>query len=398
MDIFSVFQLVGGLALFLYGMNVMSSSLEKLAGSRLEKTLEKLTGNPFKGFMLGLLVTAVIQSSSATTVMVVGFVNSGIMTLTQSVAVIMGANLGTTVTAWILSLTSLSSENFLIQMCKPDSFTPILAIIGVVMIMRSQKSKKRYTGEIFVGFAILIYGMTTMSSVFQNVPELKNVFTMFQNPLLGIFTGLALTAIIQSSSASVGIVQTLAASGAVSFSAAIPILLGANIGACISALLSSIGANKKAKQAAFVHLYFNVIGKTTVYILFVILNSILHFSFMSQTPSSADIAIIHSVYSIAAVLLFMPFRKLFVKLVKLTVRESGREDEFAYLDDRFFKTPSYAVAKCNEMAVDMADLTKANLSEAISMLSRFENKKAAEIDGNESKLDIYEDKLGSYLL
>lgn len=398
MDVFSIFGLVGGLALFLYGMNIMGASLEKLAGSRLEKTLEKLAGNPVKGFLLGLFVTAVIQSSSATTVMVVGFVNSGIMTLTQSVGVIMGANVGTTVTAWILSLTGLESENFLIRMCKPDSFTPILAIIGVIMIMRGKNSKKRYIGEIFVGFAVLIYGMNAMSAVFKDVPELGNILTVFQNPIVGILTGFALTAIIQSSSASVGILQTLAASGAVSYSAAIPILLGQNIGACTSALLSSIGANKKAKQAAFIHLYFNVIGKTTVYILFMVINHFVQFSFLSLAPSPVDIAVIHSIYSIAAVCLFMPFQKLFVKLAKFTVRESGREDEFAYLDDRFFNTPSYAVEKCNEMTIDMAALTQKTLAEAIGLLSKYDNKKAAEIEANESKLDIYEDKLGSYLL
>ena len=403
MDIISIFTLVGGLAFFLYGMNVMGSSLEKLAGGKLERVLEKLTNNPFKGALLGALVTGIIQSSSATTVMVVGFVNSGLMSLKQAVGVIMGANIGTTITSWILSLMGIESTNLLVRLFKPDSFAPILAFIGIILLMTNKKGNKRHIGEILVGFGVLIFGMTTMSDVFSVVPQFSNALTMFSDvpywgPILGILVGLVVTCIIQSSSASVGILQAISLSGGLTYATVIPILLGQNIGTCVSALISSIGANKKAKQAALVHFYFNLIGKSFVLIIFYILNYFIQFKFMSMTAGPVEIAIAHSAYSIFAVLLFFPFQKWFVKLAEISVKDKDKTTEFAVLDERFFATPGFAVEQCNNMAIKMAELVKETLFESIEMLSKYDPKKVLLLEEKEEKIDLYEDKLGSYLV
>ena len=308
MDLFSILTLIGGLALFLYGMNAMGDGLAKVSGGKLEKILENLTSNPIKAVLLGAGVTAVIQSSSATTVMVVGFVNSGIMKLSQAVGVIMGANIGTTITSWILSLTGIQSDNFIIQMFKPTSFSPVLAIVGVIFILFINDSKKKDIGTIFIGFAILMYGMDMMSSAVKplaEVPEFTNLLLKFSNPLLGVIAGALLTAVIQSSSASVGILQALCLTGAVPFSAAIPIIMGQNIGTCITAILSAIGAKKNAKRAAAVHLYFNLIGTVIFMTVFYLINAVVGFSFFHQAATPAGIAVIHSVFNVTATIILL---------------------------------------------------------------------------------------------
>ena len=319
MDFFGVLTMLGGLALFLYGMETMGNGLEKLSGGRLERILEKLTSNPIKAVLLGAGVTAIIQSSSATTVMVVGFVNSGIMKLTQAVGIIMGANIGTTVTSWLLSLTGIESGNFFVQLLKPTSFSPVLALIGVCFIMFSKKEKKKDAGTIMIGFAILMTGMETMSGAVKplaNVPEFTGILTMFSNPVLGMIAGAVLTAIIQSSSASVGILQALCATGAVNFSTALPIIMGQNIGTCVTAMLSGIGASKNAKRAALVHLYFNIIGTVIFMIVFYTINAVVHFSFLDTAANAMGIAVIHSSFNIAATIMLLPFGNSLVKLAE----------------------------------------------------------------------------------
>ena len=310
MSIFNIFVLLGGLAMFLYGMDVMGKSLEQTAGGRLQVILSKMTSSPLRGLLLGLAVTAVIQSSSATTVMVVGFVNSGLMDLYQAVGVIMGANIGTTATSWILSLASLEGDSLLVQLLKPSTFTPVLAAVGVVIVLFSKKEKQRDWAQVLLGFAVLMFGMETMSSAVEPLasdPAFMRLFTMFQNPLLGLAAGAVLTAIIQSSSASVGILQALAATGAVSWGAAVPIIMGQNIGTCVTALLSSVGAQRNAKRAALVHLYFNIIGTAIFMAVFYGLDALVGFSFLGQAVSAAGIAVVHSVFNVFATLVLLPF-------------------------------------------------------------------------------------------
>lgn len=324
MDIFNVLSLLGGLAMFLYGMNVMGDGLAKTAGGKLEKILEKLTSTPIKGVLLGAAVTGVIQSSSATTVMVVGLVNSGIMKLRQAVGIIMGANIGTTVTSWILSLTGIQSDNIFINMLKPSSFSPILAVTGIIFLMFTKSEKKHDIGGILLGFTVLMFGMEMMSGAvapLKDVPEFTNILTMFSNPFLGMLVGMLITAIIQSSSASVGILQALCATGAVSFGTAIPIIMGQNIGTCVTALISCIGTKKNAKRAAFVHLYFNIIGTVVFMVVFYTVNSFVHFQFLNDSANAAGIAVVHSVFNVAATLLLLPFSGGLEKLATLTVRE-----------------------------------------------------------------------------
>ena len=331
MDFFNLLTMFGGLALFLYGMDTMGQGLEKLSGGRLEKILEKLTSNPIKAVLLGTCVTAVIQSSSATTVMVVGFVNSGIMKLTQAVGIIMGANIGTTVTSWLLSMTGIESDNFFVQLFKPSSFSPVLAMIGVIFIMFSKKERKKDLGIIMVGFAILMFGMETMSGAVKplaDVPEFKGILTMFSNPLLGMLAGAVLTAVIQSSSASVGILQALCATGAVSFGSALPIIMGQNIGTCATALISSIGASKNARRAALVHLYFNVIGTLVFMLVFYAANGVVHFEFLNVPANAMGIAAVHSMFNLAATLVLLPFSNGLVRLACLTIPDmAGAGDE-----------------------------------------------------------------------
>ncbi len=408
MDFFSILTLIGGLALFLYGMNAMGDGLAKVSGGKLEKILENLTSSPIKAVLLGAGVTAVIQSSSATTVMVVGFVNSGIMKLSQAVGVIMGANIGTTVTSWILSLTGIQSDNFIIRMFKPTSFSPILAIIGVVFILFINDSKKKDIGSIFIGFAILMYGMDMMSSAVKplaEVPEFTNLLLRFSNPLLGVVAGALLTAVIQSSSASVGILQALCLTGAVPFSAAIPIIMGQNIGTCITAILSAIGAKKNAKRAAAVHLYFNLIGTVIFMAVFYLVNALVGFSFFHQAATPAGIAIIHSVFNITATIILLPFAKGLEKLACLTIRDkkedvvvSAEDKEFMILEPRFLEKPAFAVEQSRNAARKMAEESHNALFTALSLVDKYSEEDVARVQNMEAKVDRYEDELGTYLV
>lgn len=405
MDIFGVFSMIGGLALFLFGMNTMGNGLEKVSGGKLEKILEKLTSSPIKAVLLGAGVTAVIQSSSATTVMVVGFVNSGIMKLSQSIGIIMGANIGTTITSWILSLSGIESESFFVQLLKPSSFSPILAVIGVALIMFAKKEKKKDIGTILVGFSVLMTGMDTMSEAvrpLQDVPAFTNLFVKFENPILGLLAGTILTAIIQSSSASVGILQALCKTGAVSYAGAFPIIMGQNIGTCVTALLSSIGAKKNARRAAFVHFYFNVIGTTIFMLGFYALNAVFHFAILSESANAAGIAVIHSTFNIGATLLLLPFSKMLEKLARATIRDEGEEEEMMNvaqeLDQRFLDTPGYATQQCKMVTGKMAELVKKNLDIAMELLDAYSETKATEVSELEEQVDHYEDVLGSYLV
>lgn len=407
MNFFNILTMIGGLALFLYGMNAMGSGLEKLSGGKLEKLLEKLTSNPLKAVLLGTGITAVIQSSSATTVMVVGFVNSGIMKLSQAVGIIMGANIGTTITSWILSLSGIESSNFYIQLLKPTTFSPILALVGVILLLFFKSEKKTNIGTIMIGFAILMFGMEMMSSAVKplaNVPEFTNILTMFSQPLLGMLAGALLTAIIQSSSASVGILQALCLTGTLSFGTALPIIMGQNIGTCITAILSAIGANKNAKRAALVHLYFNLIGTVLFMIIFYTLNAFIKFSFLQDAVNPAGIAIIHSSFNIAATFMLLPFSNGLVKLASLTLPEekqeviSAKDNDFQLLDMRFLDKTSFATEQCKNVTIHMAELTKASLFKAFGLLENYDHDIEKEIREIEEKVDKYEDELGSYLV
>ena len=401
MTIFDVLTLIGGLCLFLFGMNVMGDALERRAGGSLKKLLAKLTGNKLAGFLTGLGVTAVIQSSSATTVMVVGFVNSGIMSLKQSIGVIMGANIGTTVTAWILSLGGISSDNMFIQLLKPTSFTPLLALIGTALLMFGKSSKKKDTGTILLGFATLMFGMDTMSSAVSglaDVPAFQNLFIMFKNPILGVLAGAILTAIIQSSSASVGILQALSATGQVSYGAAVPIIMGQNIGTCVTALLSSFGTNKNAKRAAIVHLSFNVIGTIIWLSVFSLISAILKPTLLDASASYLGIAIAHSLFNIACTALLLPMSSLLEKLAIKLVPDTNKKDEIAELDERLLVTPPIALERCNELVCEMAESSVVALKNGLNMLSRYDSAIAEEIRSAEEKADHYEDILGTYLV
>lgn len=399
--------MIGGLALFLYGMNVMGGGLEKLAGGKLEKIFEKLTSNPLKAVLLGMTVTAVIQSSSATTVMLVGFVNAGIMKLHQAIGVIMGANIGTTVTAWILSLSGVEGDSFLIQMLKPSSFSPVLAVIGVVFLTFSKNGKRKDIGTIFLGFAVLMFGMDMMSGAVEplkDVPEFANILLLFRNPLLGVLAGALLTAIIQSSSASVGILQALSSTGAIKFGAALPIILGQNIGTCVTALLSSIGTSKNAKRVAVVHLYFNIIGTVLFLAAFYTLNAVFSFPFMNDTVGAANIAIVHTIFNFTTTLVLLPFIKLLEKLAYLTIKDSrneqpvSAEDQFKLLDERFLQSPSFAIEQCRTVASNMADISRRSILLAMELFENYSDDKAEQISSMESAVDMYEDRLGAYLV
>ena len=401
MVIFKVLSLLGGLAMFLYGMNVLGDGLKKLGGGKFERLLERLTSTPIKGVLLGALVTAVIQSSSATTVMVVGFVNSGIMKLSQAVGIIMGANVGTTITSWILSLSGIEGDSFWINIVKPVNFTPALAFIGIIISMVSKSDKKQNIGNILIGFAVLMFGMETMSDAVEplkKVPWFTNLLIMFNNPVLGILAGALLTAIIQSSSASVGILQALCSTGAVTYGAAIPIIMGQNIGTCATALISCIGAGKNAKRTAMVHLYFNIIGTLLFLILFYSLNAIIQFKFINDAVAPVDIAIVHSIFNIFATVVLLPFNKLLEKLAKLTIREGASVDAFAKLDERFLSMPSFAIDQCQTLAVNMAYIAKEAYELAVECMLKYDPEKDKKIMENEALADEYEDALGSYLV
>ncbi len=410
MDFFALLTMLGGLALFLYGMETMGQGLEKLSGGRLERILERLTKTPLKAVLLGAGVTAVIQSSSATTVMVVGFVNSGIMRLSQAVGIIMGANVGTTVTSWILSLAGIESENFFVRLLKPSSFSPVLALLGVILLMFSKREKKKDVGTILIGFAILMFGMETMSGAVKplaRVPEFTGILTMFSNPLLGILAGALLTAVIQSSSASVGILQALSATGAMNYGSVIPIILGQNIGTCATALLSGIGAGKNARRAALVHLYFNLIGATVFMAVFYTANNVFHFAFLEKPVDVMGIAVVHSLFNVAATLVLLPFSGGLVRLACLsipdaaereTAGEKEKDPEFRLLDERFLETPGYAAKQCQLMAVRMANLSRSCILTADRLFKEYDEEKAAEIARMEELVDRYEDALGTYMV
>ena len=410
MDIFSLLTMIGGLALFLFGMNVMGDGLKKVSGGKLEKILEKLTSNPLKAVLLGAGVTAVIQSSSATTVMVVGFVNSGIMKLSQAVGIIMGANVGTTITSWILSLSGIESGGFFLQMLKPTSFSPILAIIGIILMMSAKNDKRKDIGSIMLGFAVLMFGMDTMSAAVEplkDVPEFTNILTMFTNPILGVLAGLILTAIIQSSSASVGILQALCSTGAISFGCAFPIIMGQNIGTCVTAIISSVGASKNAKRTAMVHLYFNVIGTVIFMSAFYILNAAIGFSFMNEAASPAGIAVIHSIFNVVATLILLPFARGLEKLAYMSIKEDKQEragvpeeteEALKKLDIRFLNQPGLAINHCMEATVCMAHMSQQAIENALSLLDEYDENKAKRVMDLESRIDHFEDKIGSYLI
>ena len=408
-DFFSFLKMIGGLALFLYGMNAMGDGLAKVAGGRLERILEKLTSNPLMGVFLGFVVTAVIQSSSATTVMVVGFVNSGIMKLPQAISIIMGANIGTTATAWILSLAGLEGGNFLMNLLKPTSFAPVLAIIGVAMLMFSNKAKRKDLGTILIGFAVLMIGMDIMTGAIKPLAEVegfKQLLVKFSNPILGLLAGAILTAVIQSSSASVGILQAMSLNGLITFGTAFPIIMGQNIGTCVTAMISSIGASKNGKRTAFVHLYFNLIGTIIFMIVFYSIDAFVNFAFMDGSISGTGIATLHSVFNVTATLILLPFRKLLEKLACLTVRDKkedgvtvGEEtSEIQLLDYRFLDKPSFAVEQCRNVAHKMAELSKDAIFKAMSLLKNYDESVAEEVIHLESVVDKYEDQLGSYLV
>ena len=408
MDFFGILKMVGGLALFLYGMDLMGDGLAKASGGKMEKMLETLTSNTLKAVALGAIVTAVIQSSSATTVIVVGFVNSGIMKLQQAVGVIMGANIGTTMTSWLLSLTGIESGNFFMNMLKPSSFSPILAIIGVVFLQFLKSDKRKNVGMIMVGFAILMTGMDTMSAAVKplaNVPEFTNILLMFSNPILGLAAGAILTAIIQSSSASVGILQALCMTGAVSFGTALPIIMGQNIGTCVTAMISSIGASKNARRTALIHLYFNMIGTAIFMIVFYSLNVFIDFAFLNTSATAAGIATIHTVFNVTATIILLPFSKLLVKLATVTIREDKVEElpdnagrKVQTLEPRFLEMPAYATEVCMEATEKMAFLSMKAVLKAMDLLKKYDAGEAQKVIDLEEEVDSYEDELGAYMV
>ena len=408
MDIFGFLTMIGGLALFLYGMNVMGAGLEKLSGGKLERILEQLTSNPIKAVLLGAGVTAVIQSSSATTVMVVGFVNSGIMKLSQAIGIIMGANIGTTITSWLLSLTGIESSNIFLQMLKPTSFSPILAIVGLIFTMSAKSDKKKVLGEILLGFSVLMFGMETMSGAVEplaEVPEFTSILTKFDNPVLGVIAGAVLTAVIQSSSASIGILQALSVTGAFTYGSVVPIIMGQNIGTCVTAIISAIGGNRNAKRTACVHLYFNMIGTVIFLILFYAGKALFAdtlFAFTSEVVGVAGIALIHTIFNVFATLILLPFTKGLEKLAYLTIPVHDDEKEvkgdlFAILDDRFLTSPSFAIEQCRSLVNQMANITKESFLEAMDVMNHYDEAKIEEVIAKENLVDTYDDKITAYL-
>ena len=401
MDIFDFLTMLGGLCLFLFGMNIMGNALERRAGGGLKAVLSKLTTGKTAGLLTGLGVTAVIQSSSATTVMVVGFVNSGIMTLRQSINVIMGANIGTTVTAWILSLAGIDSGNVFVKLLKPSSFTPVLAFIGIIFYMFCKNDKKKDTGLILLGFATLMFGMETMSgavSGLKNIPQFTQMFIMFKNPVLGVMVGAMLTAIIQSSSASVGILQALSLTGAVSYGAAIPIIMGQNIGTCVTALISSVGANKNAKRAAMVHLSFNVLGTVFWLAVYCVIKAVFSPAILNSSASLFGIAVAHSVFNLLCTVLMLPLGNLLEKFVKIIVPDSKQKEKKSEVDERLLLTPALAIAQSRSVAIKMAECATEQLENSLKSILSYSPKIAKEIRAGEEKCDYYEDIIGTYLI
>lgn len=402
MDIFNVLELIGGLAMFLFGMNVLSSNLTKLSGGKLEKTLQKLTSSPLKGIILGAGITIAIQSSSAMTVMLVGLVNSGVMQLEQTISVIMGSNIGTTLTAWLLGLTGIQSTNVFIRLLKPDSFAPVVAIIGIVFIMMSKSERKRDVGNIMVGFAVLMFGMSMMSgavSPLGDSPQFAEILLYFNNPLLGVVTGTIFTGIIQSSAASVGILQVLCATGNITYATAVPVILGQNIGTCATSALACIGVNKNAKRVSMVHVLFNLIGTIVFLVLFYGLNSMIKFSFFNDVASPFGIALFHSIFNIFTTLILLPCRKLLVYMAEKIIRDDvNKEEKFELLDELLLITPPLAVERSKNVANDMLKDACDVLIGSMELINNYDKEKALELWKKETNTDVYEDKLGSYLI
>ena len=401
MDIFSLFTLCGGLAFFLYGMTTMSKSLEKMAGGKLERLLKRMTSNPFKSLLLGAGITIAIQSSSAMTVMLVGLVNSGVMELGQTIGVIMGSNIGTTLTAWILSLAGIESESVFVNLLKPENFSPVIALVGIILIMGSKKQKRRDIGRILVGFSILMYGMELMKdsvSPLADMPEFSSLLTAFNNPLLGVLVGAVFTGVIQSSAASVGILQALAMTGSITYGMAVPIIMGQNIGTCVTALISSIGVNRNAKRVSVIHISFNVIGTVVGLILFYGGNLLFHFPFMNAAVGAVGIAFCHTVFNVFTTLLLLPFSRQLEKLARRAISDETRSEQFAFLDPLLLRTPGVAISECVSMTNQMGAVAHENLLDAVRQLSDYQEAREALITENEDKLDIYEDRLGDYLV
>lgn len=401
MDLFDVLTLIGGLSLFLFGMNIMGQALERKAGNKLKDLLAKMTNSKFKGFLTGLVITAVIQSSSATTVMVVGFVNSGLMTLRQAINVIMGANIGTTITSWILSLGDIDGSSILITLLKPTSFTPILALVGIIFYMFLKDDSKKDIGSILLGFATLMFGMDTMSNAVSglaNVPGFSNLFILFTNPLLGVLVGALLTAIIQSSSASVGILQALSSTGQVTYGAAVPIIMGQNIGTCVTCLLSSIGTNKNARRAAVVHLLFNTIGTVVILTLFCIIKTFVYIPLLSEQASMFGIALTHSIFNVLCVMILLPMSALLEKLALRIIPDDKIKEKYDELDTRLFVTPTLALAQAKSSLSDMADTSRKAITMALKSVNNYSDKLYEDILKQEDKNDRYEDKIGTYLV
>ena len=401
MDLFDVLTLIGGLSLFLFGMNIMGQALERKAGNKLKDLLAKMTNSKFKGFLTGLVITAVIQSSSATTVMVVGFVNSGLMTLRQAINVIMGANIGTTITSWILSLGDIDGSSVLITLLKPTSFTPILALVGIIFYMFLKDDSKKDIGSILLGFATLMFGMDTMSNAVSglaNVPGFSNLFILFTNPILGVLVGALLTAIIQSSSASVGILQALSCTGQVTYGAAVPIIMGQNIGTCVTCLLSSIGTNKNARRAAVVHLLFNTIGTVVILTLFCIIKTVVYIPLLSEQASMFGIALTHSIFNVLSVIILLPMSALLEKLALRIIPDDKTKEKYDELDTRLFVTPTLALAQAKSSLSDMADTSRKAITMALKSVNNYSDKLYEDILKQEDKNDRYEDKIGTYLV
>ena len=401
MDIFSLFTLCGGLAFFLYGITIMSSGLEKIAGGRLERILKKMTSNPLKSLVFGAGVTAAIQSSSAVTVMLVGLVNSGIMKLSQAIGVIMGSNIGTTITAWILSLSGIESSNFFVRLLKPESFSPIMALVGIIFIMASKSNRRKSVGAVLVGFAILMFGMDVMKDAMAplaDMPQFTHILTAFTNPILGVVVGTVVTAVIQSSAASIGILQALSMVGGMTYAMAIPIIMGQNIGTCVSAMLSSIGVNTNAKRVAAVHVLFNVIGVIVCLSVFEFGYILFHFKFATNNISPFGIAIVHSIFNIVTTILLFPFTKVLEKMAMRLVPDKKQSSKNVLLDERLLLAPTFAIAECYRQTIKMAELVEYNFINSTKMLKSFHAKKADQIRGNEIKIDTYEDKLDAFLL
>lgn len=403
MDIFSIFTLIGGLAFFLFGISLMSSGLEKIAGGKLEQLLKKMTSNPMKSFALGTFITAIIQSSSAVTVMLVGLVNSGIMSLSKTVTIIMGANVGTTITAWLLSLTAIQeSAGWFFKLLKPESFSSVLAFIGICMIMISKNNRRKNAGSVLMGFAILMYGMELMSGAMAplaNIPQFKNMMIAFSNPILGLIAGIVITMIIQSSSASVGILQALSLSGSVTWGAAIPIILGQNIGTCISAILASIGVNTNAKRVAGVHIIFNILGVGIYLPILLLIQTFFNLKFFNTNINPFGIAVFHTIFNISIAFILLPFAKIIEKLaVKYITENQAKTDKIVFLDERLLLNPTFAISEAFRKTLNMAELVEHNLKYSTKMLKNFHQNKAEQIRENEVQIDTYEDKLDAFLL